>query len=176
MEIQQAPEKKFILNYGVLLGIISIVLGVVMYVTNAYLNPSMIYTIIGFLVLIVVISMGIKAFKNENGGFLNLKEAIKVGIGIAVIGGILSALWTLLLVNVIEPDFMLQMSDVQREQMTERFPEMTETQLDNAMEMSSRFMSPWFTVAVSLIGNLFFGLIIALIAGLIMKQERPYDV
>ena len=174
MENQKTEAKKFVLNYGVLLGILSVTLGVVMYVTNAYLAPSFIYSIIGFLILIVVISLGIKAFKSENAGYLSLGEALKVGIGVAVIGGIIGAIWSFVLMNYLEPEFMSQMMDVQREQMMETNPNMTEAQMETAIEMGAKFSSPWIIMAASLIGNLFFGLIISLIAGLIMKKENPY--
>lgn len=175
METQKTEAKKFVLNYGLLLGILSVILGVIMYVTNAYLDPSFIYTILGFLILVVVISLGIKAFKNENSNYLSLGEALKVGIGIAVIGGIISAIWTFLLMNYIEPDFMAQMSDVSREKMLEMNPNMTQEQIDTAMEFNAKFTSSWMMMAFSLVGNLFFGLIISLVAGLIMKNKNPYE-
>jgi hypothetical protein len=175
METQKTEAKKFVLNYGVLLGILSVIMGVVMYVTNAYLDPSFIYSIIGFLLLIVVISLAIKAFKSENGNYLSLGEALKVGIGVAVIGGIITALWSFVLMNYIEPDYMSQMMDVSRDKMTEMNPNMTDAQLEAAMEFNAKFSSPWIVMAFSLIGNLFFGLIISLIAGLIMKNKNPYE-
>lgn len=174
MENKQTEAKKFVLNYGVLLGILAVILGVVMYVTNAYLNPSFIYSVIGFLLLVVVITYGIKAYKQENGGFLNLSEALKVGIGIAVIGGLISAIWSYVLMTYIEPDFMAQTMEVTQNKMMETNPNMSEDQIEAAMEMGASFSSPWIIMAFSLIGNLFFGLLISLIAGLVMKKENPY--
>lgn len=175
METQQAKASKFILNYGTVLGIIMVVLGVIMYVANAHLNPHWSYSVITFLIFITIVSFGIKAFKKENGGFLTIGEAIKVGVGIALIGGIISAIWSLVLTTFIEPDFYAQMAEVQREQMIEQFPEMTDQQLEKAAEMNAQFTKPWFTFAVSVVTNLFFGLLVGLIAGLIMKQKRPYE-
>ncbi len=175
MENKPTEAKKFVLNYGVLLGILSVILGVVMYVTDAHLDPSIIYTVISSLILIVVITYGIKAFKQENGGFLNLTEALKVGIGIAVIGGLISAIFSYVLMTFIEPDFMAQTMEVTRNKMLETNPNMTEDQVEEAMEMGASFSSPWVLMAFSLIGSLFFGLIISLIAGLVMKKENPYN-
>ena len=175
MEIQKVEAKKFVLNYGVLLGILSVILGVIMYVTNAYIDPSIIYTIIGFLILIAVISYAINAFKNENGGYLNLGDALKVGIGVAVIGGIITAIWSYLLMNFIEPQYMAQIMEVNQQKMMETNPNLTQAQMDSMMEMSSKFTSPFMIMAFSLIGNLFFGLLISLIAGLIMKNKNPYE-
>lgn len=176
METEQAKASKFVLNYGVILGILSVLLGVVMYITNDYLSPSWIYSLLGFLIFIAVIVYGLKAYKSENGGFLSLAEALKVGIGIALIAGIITAIWSFILMNFIEPDYMAQMTDMQREQALARYPEMTEQQLDQAMEMSSMFLSPWISIAFQIAGSLFMGFIISLVAGLIMKQKRPYDV
>src|SRR5680860_1175029 len=161
MENQQATAKKFVLNYGLLLGILSVVFGVIMYVTNEHLDPSTIYIVIGYLILITIITLAIKAFKSENGGFLSLGEALKVGIGAAVIGGIIAAVWSFVLMNYIEPDYMNQVMEVSREKMIETQPDMTESQLEAAEEITAKFASPIMVIAFSLIGNLFFGLVIS---------------
>lgn len=174
METAKTEAKKFILNYGVLLGILSVLMGVVTYVTNAHLQPSIIYTIIGFLILAVVIILGIKAYKSENAGYLTIGESLKLGVGIALIGGLFSALWMLILMNFLEPDYMVHMADVQRETISEQNPNLTDEQLDSAMEMAAKFSSPWISIAIVIVGNMFLGLIISLIAGLVMKKENPY--
>ncbi|SDL67958.1 Protein of unknown function [Salinimicrobium catena] len=176
METQQAKASKFVLNYGLILGIIMVVLGVIMYVANYHLDPHWSFSVISFAIFIAVVFYGVKAFKNENGGFLTIGEAIKVGVGIALIAGIISAIWAFILSTYVEPDYMAQMAEMQREKMVERFPEMTDQQLDKAAEMNSTFMKPWFTSAVTIVSNLLFGLLTGLVAGLIMKQKRPYDV
>lgn len=176
MEAQQAKARKFVLNYGLLLGILMVALGVIMYVMNYHLNPHWAFMIISFAIFIAVVVYGIKAFKQENGGFLSLGEAIKVAVGIGLIAAIISGVWTVLLATVIEPDYMLHMADMQREQMLERFPEMSDEQIDQAMEFSSGFNSPWITFASTLVMYMLFGLVTGLIAGAVMKQKRPYDV
>lgn len=176
METQKAKAGKFVLNYGLLLGIILIVIGVIMYVTNNHLQPHWSYMVLTFAAFIAVVIYGIKAFKAENGGFLSLGEAIKVAVGIGLIAAIIGGLWTILLATVIEPDYMVQMEDIQREQMVEQFPNMTDAQIDNAMEMGAAFRSPWIAFASGLVMYMFFGLIFGLIAGLIMREKRPYDV
>ncbi len=174
METQKTEAKKFVLNYGVLLGILAVLMGVITYVMNLHLNPGVVFNIIGFLVIVVVIALAIKAFKQENNGFLRLGEAIKVGVGVALIGGIISALWMFLLINFIEPDYMVQMEEFQREMMVEQNPNMTEDQLEQSMEFVTKFNSPIISMAVVLITYMFLGLIISLIIGLIMKKENPY--
>ena len=175
MENQTAQPKKVIINYGMILGIISVFLSVIAYVTNTHLQPHWSVMVIGMLVFIAVLVYGIKAFKKQNSGFLSIGQALKVGIGIALIAALLGALWMLLLTNVLEPDYMEQVSEVQREQMMERFPDMSEAQMEQAMEMNAKFSSPWITIASSIVVNLFIGFLVALIVGAIMKQKRPFE-
>ncbi|HSP13066.1 MAG TPA: DUF4199 domain-containing protein [Salegentibacter sp.] len=175
MDIQKTDSKSIIINYGVLLGILSVVLGVIMYVTNAYLNPSFYFSIVSFLIMVVVIVLGIRTFKIANQSYLSLTEALKLGLGIALVGGIIGAIWQLLLMTVIEPDYMMQMADMQREVMLERFPNMTDAQIDDALTMNEKFSSPWIMMAIAIIGSLFFGFLISLVTGLIMKNKNPYE-
>ena len=117
-----------------------------------------------------MIVYAIKAFKKANGGFLTLGEALKVGIGTALIGGLIGVIWTLLLTNVLEPDYMQQVMEVQKEKMLDQG--LSEEQIEASAEMMEKFSSPLISVAASLIGNLFFGFIISLIGGLIMQKKQ----
>ncbi|HNU60527.1 MAG TPA: DUF4199 domain-containing protein, partial [Aquaticitalea sp.] len=63
---------------------------------------------------------------------------------------------------------------LQYEKMMEQNPNMTQEQIDMAMEMGKKFSSPWISVAFGIIGSLFFGLIISLISGLVMKKENNH--
>lgn len=175
MEQQSIPTLKISINYGLVLGVVSVVLGVILYVTNAYLSPHWSHTLISSTLFILFLVLGIRAYKTANGGFLSLTQAIKVGISIALIGAVISSVWQLLLSEVIEPGMMEQMMEVQRSTMIEQNPNMTQEQIDMAMDMASAFQSPWIILAITLITNIFFGLIVSLIAGLAMRRKRPNE-
>jgi len=173
MDTQKASLKKIALNYGLLLGLASIALSVITYVMGVHLERPWWTSVLGILIMVVFIVYGLKAFKQDNGGFLSLGEAIKVGLAISVIAGILGALYNFLFVTVIEPDFVTQMLEVTREQMIEQNPSMTEEQLEMGLSMSEKFMSPGIMSAMAIIFTLFLGFIVSLISGLVMKQNRP---
>ncbi|TYP71683.1 DUF4199 domain-containing protein [Aquimarina intermedia] len=175
MENTQVSAKKIIINYGLLLGIVSVVFGVILYVTDSYMDQNWMHSLIGFLILIGAIVYGIKAYKTANGGFLTLGEGIKVGIGIALVGGLISVVWTLLLMQVIEPDMMERMAEVSREKMQEQYPDFTQEQLDQSAAMAEKFSSPFIISAFSLLFNLFFGFIFALIASLVMQKKQTFN-
>ena len=173
MDTQKASLKKNALTYGLLLGLGSIALSVVAYVMGVHLERPWWVSVLGIGIMIVFIVYGLKAFKKDNGGFLSLGEAIKVGLAISVIAGIISAIYNYVFVTIIEPDFVAQMLEVTREQMIERNPSMTEEQMQMGLSMTEKFMSPGIMTAVAIIFTLFLGFIISLISGLIMKQNRP---
>ncbi|MBG6129302.1 amino acid transporter [Aquimarina sp. EL_43] len=172
MENDKASTKKIIINYGVILGILSVLMGVVIYVMDGYAEQNWVHSVIGLAIMVGVTVYGIKAYKAANGGFLKLGEAIKIGLGIALIGGIISVIWTILLMSVIEPDIVNQMNEVQREQMIERFPDMPEEQLNQSLEMTKKFTTPYMLSAFALIWSLFIGFIISLFAGLAMQKKQ----
>ena len=173
MDTQKASVKKIALNYGLLLGLASIALSVVFYVMNVHLERPWWTSVIGILVMTVIIVYGLKAFKKDNEGFLSLGDAIKVGLAISVIAGIISAIYNYVFMTYIEPDLVTQMLEMTREQMIEQNPNMTEEQLEMGLSMTEKFMSPGIMAAFSIIFTLFLGFIISLISGLIMKQNRP---
>ncbi|WP_029033766.1 DUF4199 domain-containing protein [Salinimicrobium terrae] len=176
METQQVKASKFVINYGLLLGIILVLLGVIIYVTNNHLSPHWSFMIVTFSIIIAVVVFGVKAFKKENGGFLSLGEAIKVAVGVGLIAALLSGAWSVLMTTVIEPGLTDQAIEIEREKAFESNPNLTDEQWEQGLEMTAVFRQPWFAFTATLIMYMFIGLIIGLIAGAIMKQKRPYEV
>lgn len=174
MENTTKPTSNFALTYGVLLGILSILQSVALYVTNNHLKQSWITSLLGFIIIVVVISMGLIAFKKSNNGYMSLSQALKVGLGIAVISGIIVALYTFVFATFIEPDLGAQAMEIQREKMIES-GKLTTEQIDQSLEMGAKFAKPWIMATFSIIGSLFFGFIVSLIAGLILKKDNPYQ-
>lgn len=175
MENKQISSKKTILQYGILLGITLVLLGVILYVTNTYKDPHWSLSIVSILIIVLVISLGIKAYKTANNGFLTLSEALKTGIGIALIGGIIAALWSFILTTVIEPQYIQQVLEIQKEKMIAQNPNFSQEQIDQGMAIAKKFTSPYMSIAFSMIGSLFFGFIISLFAGLIMQRKPDFN-
>lgn len=173
METQKASIKKIALNYGLMLGLLSIVLSVIAYVTENHIDRPWWISVLSTIIMVWAILYGIKAFKKENGGYLSLVEAIKTGLAISLIAGIIGAIFNYIFVTVIEPEFVNQMLEMTRDKMIEQNPEMTEDQMEMALGMTEKFMSPGIMSAMAIIATLFFGFIISLITGLVMKQNRP---
>lgn len=168
----QAPSKGIMLNYGAMLGVASVLVSVAVYAMGHHLEQDWRMGLINFALMIIIIALGIKKYKQSNAGWLSFGQAVKVGVGIAIISAVIGIIYNLIFTNVIEPDFMNQLLEKQREIWTEN--NMTEEQIESAEGMFATFSSPAITSAISIVAAAFFGFIISAIAGAIMKKS-PED-
>ena len=173
METQSGSVKKIALPYGFLLALATIVISVIVYVMGMTYEQPWWQSAMNFVLMAAVIAYGLKAFKAGNGGFLSLGEALKTGLAISLIAGLIGSVFTFIFIEFIEPDFTVNMLEATREKMIDQNPEMTEDQMEMALGMTEKMMSPGIMVAIGIIASLFFGFIISLITGLIMKQDKP---
>ena len=80
-------------------------------------------------VIIGVIIYGIYHFKKLNDGYIKISEALKTGIGISLVSGTVSAVYSIILVYIIDPDFIEKTLEFQKQIMLEKDKNLT---LENA--------------------------------------------
>ncbi len=170
MENQEITPKQIMLNYGLLLGFASILISVALYAMGKTYEPHWSVGVFSTLITVVAIITGIKKIKDLNGGFLSLSEALKTGLGIALISGMVLLVYNLIFVTFIEPEYFARMLEVQQQKTMEMYPNFSDEQLEAALEMGKKMSGPMINSAIILIGSLFLGFIISLIGGLIMKK------
>jgi hypothetical protein len=128
--------------------------------------PNIIY----YIAFPVVIMYAISQYKKANANTLGLGDAIKVGLSIAVISAIVYLIYGLLFNYVIDPEFMGQMMEVQRDKLLEN-PNMTPEAVEQSMKMMEMMFNPFIGSAFWVAMSAFFGLIYSLIGGLVMKTK-----
>ncbi|WP_109300215.1 DUF4199 domain-containing protein [Aquimarina sp. AU474] len=168
--------KKHILTYGIVLGSLSIIYNIILYVTDNITGENWIKPFINLTILITVISYGIFSFKLANEGVLKLRQALKIGLGIAIVGGIIPFAWQFLLMNFIEPDMINQILGIRKEAILRNNPTISSEKLNQSLVLTKRFSSSYMISLFSLISNLFFGSLTALLAGAIMQRNPdPFE-
>jgi len=170
MENQAPATGKFAMNYGLILGLIMVVISVMMYVTGMALEGKQWPQFLYYIIFPVIIMYAISQFKKKNANVLSLGQAIKVGLVIAVISALVYAVYGLIFNYIIDPGFMDQMMDVTRDKMLEN-SDVTEEMVDKQMEFMKIFFNPVLGTAMWVALSAFFGLIYSLIGGLVMKNE-----
>ena len=170
MENQKSTPKQIMLNYGLILGFISILVSVANYAVGDIYRPHWSMTVIGLIIPVVFIVLGLKKLKELNGGFLKLGESLKTGLGIALISAIIFMIYFFAFTNFIEPEFYVRALEVKEQVILETYPNFTDEQFEATLAIQEKTNNPIFTSAFILIFNLFYGFIVALIGGLIMKK------
>jgi len=171
MEENQPKTGKFALNYGVLLGVVSVIFGLMLFSMDLHYDQGWAIRGVSLVLALAAIIFGISQFKKANNGFLTISQALKLGTGIALIAGIIGLIYFFILSNVIEPDYMDKMYEIGKETAMADNPNLTEEQIDQGIEMQKSFA--WLTYPIILIFNIIIGLVFGLIGGLIMKKQKP---
>ncbi len=170
METKELSPGKFALNYGLILGLIMIVIAIGMYASGIMLEGKQWPVYLYYVIFPAFIIYAVSQYKKANGNLLSLGDALKAGVATAVISGLVYAIYNLLFNYVIDPEFTAKMMEVTREKLYEN-PKMTEEMIDTTMEYAEKFSNPILGSAFWIALSALFGLIYSLIAGLIMKKE-----
>ena len=177
MEQTSSPSKSA-LQYGILFGVFMILEFVISYVMNIdpITNPTagVIINVLNYLILpVTLIFIGCDNYKKKlNGGFISFGECLKIGVSICFIAGLIYALFSVVF-NMIFPEFTEEILKKTRQVMLKQNSSMTSEQLEMAMSMTKKFMSPVFVIPITLAMFSFIGLIHSLIIGAFVKNEKP---
>lgn len=170
MEHEKPSIKPIAYTYGMYLALLTITGIIILYVLNE--EQNWIISLISFLITIVVYYYGISKYKKENANALSIKDALKVGMGMALISGIIAAIYAVVHYGVIAPEYMDTIREKAMDDMLIQSPNMEGEALEMATNMVNMFTSKFFMATMFLISSLFFGFIISLITGAIMKNDK----
>lgn len=170
MEENQPKTGKYSLNFGLILGLISVVFGIMLYTMDAHYSQDPANTVISIIIMVAVIIWGIISFRKANEGFLALGQALKLGAGIALVAGIIAVIYTVILSNVLDPEFATKIAELTKAK-AEADGQMTTEQIQQQYDGTINYF--WISYPFILIFNIIAGLVIGLIGGLIFKKSKP---
>jgi hypothetical protein len=161
------------LVWGAILGFVGIIYNVILYMLDQNLNQNLGY--LGILITIVVLILGVRSYRDSvMGGVLPFGPAFKFGFVVIVVSTVIGLVYAYILWTVIDPDIIGKMKDMQMEKMLEKG--IPEEALDQAMAISSKFMTPVMMTIVGLFSGVLMGTIVALIVAAIFKKNEPEDL
>ena len=125
------------------------------------------------IVPVSLITYGCINYKQKiNNGFVSFGECLKIGVSICVIASLIYAVFSVVF-NLIFPEFINEVIQKMRQVMLKQNPSMTTDQLEMALSMTKKFMSPYIAVPATIVMYSFIGLIYSLIIGAFVKNENP---
>ena len=113
--------------------------------------------------------------KNLNNGFISFGECLKIGVTICLIAGLIYGVFSAVF-NMIFPEFIEDLMKKTRQVMLKQNPTMTSAQVEMAISMTKKFMSPAIVIPVTIAMYSFMGLIYSLIIGAFVKNDNPQSL
>lgn len=158
--------------YGLYLALVLTLFSVITYVAGLILNPKIGYVSIALVIIGVVIAQ-INYRNRELNGAITYGQALGFGVAIMLFAGIVTALYTLVLYTFIDPGLIDQMKAAQEDALL--LKGLTPDQIDAAMAMASKMMSPVWMSIMALVGSVFSGTIVSLITSIFVKKQPDLD-
>ena len=157
------------LTWGIIVGLISIVYSVILYMLDKVFNQALGY--LAFIIIIAGMAIAVKNYRDTVlDGQIAFGKAFGFGVLLALFSSILGAIYNYLLYTVIDPDLQQKMLEVVAERMLEQG--VPEGQIDQGLEISKKFMNPVITSLSAVFIGTLIGTIIALVIAAIFKKEE----
>lgn len=157
------------IRYGLIMGVIGIALFVIFIAAGVDIQGPARW--LNVLVLAVVIFLAHKYFKENGDGYMTIGQGTGIGFWMCLVSSSLSSVFTYVYVKFIDTGFIQQMMDKTREGMEEKGT-MSEEQVDQAMAMTAKFMTPEMMLILGLVFGVIFGVIVALIVSLFTQKKN----
>jgi hypothetical protein len=168
------------IKYGVVGGLISVAISLIIYLINPMLFAEWWVGLIGLPISIAILLALCFEIRKENGGFLKFGDAFLNMLIAGVIMTALSVLFTIVLFNVIDPELPAVLTDQVLQNTAEMMSNfgMPEAQLEEAMQQTAEGMESAYSVGKLLLGIIWGAVwyaVLSLILGLIVKRNPPEE-
>ena len=166
------------LKSGLIIGVVSIVVFIIMYVADikpvGIMMPFVIM-IIGLAINIAILVIYLKKYRTEIGGFISFRDAFIYCLIALIIAIVLSTIFTFLFIHFIEPNYYKSIMDAQKTYMENYLSgKVSEEQMAQTMDKIDQEAAKMGSIASTLKNlaySIIFSGIIALIVGAIMKKK-----
>ena len=159
------------LKYGIIIGLVFIVYGMILEFMGLELETQQYFGYLNYVLLVVVIVLAHKAFKEGGDGYMSIGQGLGIGTLISLVGGAISGVFSYIYIKFIDDSMLTKIKDLQIEKMEEQG--MDDAQIEQAMEIAGKLMSAEMIPVWAILGMLFIGFILSLIVSLFTKNANP---
>ena len=96
--------KSVIINYGLLLGGITVAFSLMLFLMDMHIEQGSLQSIVNLVLTVGAVVFGQLAFKKANEGFISLGQGFKIGLGICVLGSVIGTVYGILQMTILDPD------------------------------------------------------------------------
>ena len=172
MEEKQRSTTQNGIYYGLITGAALAVFSLILYITGQYMNKTLGY--FSFVLLIGGMVYGTLEYrKNYANGFLSYGKAFSSCFMIGLFAGLVTGIYAYIFGEFIYPGYANEILEKARESIMNSGREMSEDQIDTALEYTRKFTTPIMMAIWSVVTYAIFSAIIGLILGIFLKKEDP---
>ena len=171
METNAAPvsTSSVALRYGLLTGLVSIIISFVINVAHLEATPA---KWLASLVLVAGIVLAQRFYKLHNAGYMSYGQGMGISMLLSLVVGVLSSIFTYVYVTVIDTDIINRIMEKTRSDMESRGG-ISDEEIDRAMQMTTKFMTPGYMSVMVVVLSLLSGLLIGLVVSAFIKHSKP---
>lgn len=169
MEEKSTSTFKFALTYGLITGAAIIVVALIFYVLEVPRESPIQYA--SYLVYIAGMIWGANVYKNEYGnGFLSYGKAFGISYLIGILAAIIGSIYAFIYIKYIDPSVITESLAAAEQRLLDQ--DMSDADIDNALEITERFMNPMIMAIMAFVMNAIILAVIGLITSIFVKKEE----
>jgi len=172
---QKRSMWKETLNYGIIMGLVTVVFSVLTYMFDLTFKTWIIWPTV--LLGIIVLFFLLRSYRDHyNNGYIAYGKSVGAGVIINIYSALIAAVYIYLLYSVIDPDLVDKSLAISEERMQAMMAKrgLPEGSLDAMMDRQAKRLTPWFITLTATISSICYGVILSLIVSLfIMEKGNP---
>lgn len=175
MEEQKPSIIKSALMPGLYLGIILIVYALLMYLLDVHRESAWNY--LSFLWMAIGLFIAMTSIRDKTlGGSISYGQAFGAGFWTGFFAAIIGTIFTYFYFTYINPEIITEILLDSEEQMLEKYPNMSDEDIDNALVLTEKFTSGPVMTIFSFLMNLLSATVLSLIIAIFVKREETIEI
>lgn len=166
---QSASTRGTGLQYGIIAAAIMIIYSLIIQFAGLALESWVSW--VSYLILAVAIYLAHNKFKENGDGFMTYGQGLALGFWVSLAAGVISSIFSFVYISFVDDSLIQQIKEKSRYDMEERG--MSDAEIDMAMEMTEKFVSPGMMLVWGIVGTLLIGFLLSLIVSAITKKNNP---
>ena len=161
------------IRFGLIGALISVAYFLILNVSGIDMTRG-VWNWFGYALTLVLLIFAHQQFKERGDGFMSYGQGMGVAFWMGLVSAVLGSLFTYVYVKFIDEGFLELLKNKQIEALQEQG--MSEQQIDQAIEVSSMFMTAEAILVMGLIGGIAVTLIIGLFVTIFTQKKNPEPV
>lgn len=168
-ENEKTSPLKNAMNFGAMLGLSAMIISFVLQIAKIRDGALPQVSLLSVFVLFII--LGIRGLRTRWQGFISYGQALAQGVLISLFGAILLGFFTYVFFAFASPESIQEIKDIAEIQMENQG--LDSEQIEMALEMQSKFMTPGIMGIMVVLTYVFLGTIVSLIASAFLKKDNP---